>query len=199
MAWQTGQKSSSLDSVSKHRNRVHWTRFLSKEIESNGLDLVTQLWHFLATQRVQNEEERSFRRCKPSRRFWPNPAGESFKRCKTQRSDVSHRRDDAKTMKLQAPGFGQNRCRDDAKTMKLQAPGFGQNRRLCLVRIGGCVWLESAPGFHSLLLSSSFWTLRCFFLLRSLDFLSRNDEHSQFYWNQFLYIEIDFNKLSFYV
>ena len=34
---QTGQKSSPLDSVSKHRNRVQWTRFLSKKIESTEL------------------------------------------------------------------------------------------------------------------------------------------------------------------
>ena len=32
-----GQKSSATDSVSKHRNQVYWTRFLSKEIESTGL------------------------------------------------------------------------------------------------------------------------------------------------------------------
>ena len=46
----------------------------------------------------------------------------------------NRRRDDAKTMKLQAPGFGQNRRRDDAKTMKLQAPGFGQNQQLGFIR-----------------------------------------------------------------
>ena len=47
-------------------------------------------------------------------------------------------------------------------------------------------------------LCSSFFL---FFLgvMLSWDFLSRNDEHSQFYWNRFLYIEIDFNKLGFYV
>ena len=45
------------------------------------------------------------------------------------------------------------------------------------------------------------YVLFFFFLgvMLSWDFLSRNDEHSQFYWNWFLYIEIDFNKLSFYV
>ena len=58
----------------------------------------------------------------------------------------------------------------------------------------GCVLVEMEQLIFCFLCSFFFFFLG---VMLSWDFLSRN-EHSQFYWNRFLYIEIDFNKLGFY-
>ena len=77
------------------------------------------------------------------------------------------------------------RLRDDAKTMKLQAPGFGQNRHLGLVRICGWVWLESTPGFSFV---ASF-----FFVLSGLPTTLLNRVHwARFAWTKSEFSRLDF-------
>ena len=136
-----------MDSISKQRNQVYWTRF------SN------------AVVRFSSNPESSKRRRKKLQAMQTQPAKASGDaKCRdrtclaaaTMQKRWSFRR--LGLVRL-APGFGQNRRRDDAKTMKLQAPGFGQNRRLGLVRIGA--WVSFVASFFfilnsPLLLSSSF-------------------------------------------
>ena len=62
-----------------------------------------------------------------------------------------------------------------------------------------CVLEKWVVGFAYFLFLIFFFFFFFLGVMLSWDFLSRNDEHSQFYWTRFLYIEIEFNKLNFCV
>ena len=141
VAWYTGQKSSPLDSVSKQRNQIYWTRISFMQTEPNGLDLVMQ-WATQTErrrkkqQRVQNEEERS--------NEW-KPGADSNQTQPTKASGDAKGRDRTCLAAATMQKRWSFRRRDDAKTMKLQAPGFGQNRRLGFIRCFFLLHFELSP------------------------------------------------------
>ena len=122
------RKSSLMDSISKQRNQVYWTRF------SN------------AVVRFSSNPESSKRRRNSGD---ANPAADSDQTQPAKASGDVKCRDRMCLIAATMQKRWSFRRRDDAKTMKLQAPGFGPNRRL-----GFIAW-----SFRSLDFLSRRWAL----------------------------------------
>ena len=118
------------------------------KIESIGLSLVTQWWDI-------SSNPESSKRMKPRRWFWPNPAADSNQTQPPEASSFLHRRGGesfivfASSWRRKLHHFCIVAAARHVRSLRFVSPEA----------FVGWVWLESAPGFHSLLLSSSFWTL----------------------------------------
>ena len=105
-----------------------------------------------------------------------------------------------------SPALSTSPLRSDAVAPPFRRRRRPNNRRVSFSHLISSMWflgclcvLEKWVVGFAYFLFLMFFFFFFFFLgvMLSWDFLSRNDEHSQFYWNRFLYIEIDFNKLGF--